>query len=119
MDLLGIATVHRYAIDWDYVVSIASESRAAGAVYWPLEAARELLEAPVPDDVMRRLASSPPLRWLLKAGSGPESIAGADSRRFNSPLRQLAILGSLYAGRSSQEFVTAAIAGVRSALRPS
>jgi hypothetical protein len=67
---------------------------------------------------MYELSSSRPLQWLLKAGAGPEWIAGADTRRFHSPLRQIAMLGSLYVGRPSHEFMAAAMNGARSVLRP-
>ncbi len=53
-------------INWDELTAEARRSRSAGLVYYPLKFARELLNSPVPNNVLASLA--PPLYKKLAGG---------------------------------------------------
>jgi hypothetical protein len=54
-------------IDWRVVVGRTRQTRADGAVYWPLVLARIWLGAPIPDAVLRALAPGRAQRRLIGA----------------------------------------------------
>jgi hypothetical protein len=53
-------------LDWDLLVGTTLESRAAGAVYWPLRLSRDWLGARVPRQVLRRLQPGSHLMRIIK-----------------------------------------------------
>lgn len=54
-------------VDWCEFIVRAHRARMDGAVVWPLALARAWLGAPVPDEVLRSLAPSQPIRRLAAA----------------------------------------------------
>jgi hypothetical protein len=55
--------ISRYDLDWDGFVRLARSHRAGTCCYWTLHLARELVGAPVPDDVLKALR--PPLATVV------------------------------------------------------
>jgi hypothetical protein len=105
VDILALTSQAQPAVDWGRFVSVAEQTRTAGAVYWPLYLSQVWLQARVPDGVLRRLAPPAVARRLLESviespyvlsGNAP---SGTGSAVLYNLLREL----SLYGGCSLSE----------------
>ncbi len=66
VDVLALTTRSQPPLDWERFVMVVEQTRAAGAVYWPLRLARLWLEAAVPEPVLDRLAPPGMLKRLTQ-----------------------------------------------------
>ncbi len=115
-DILAISSGRANEIDWHLLVQTTRQSRAAGAVFWPLLLARSLLEAPIPEAVLRRLSPSTALRRVVHASTSPEYILTDHRSRIADPLHRLLRLAALFDGCPGRELALAVRDGARDAL---
>jgi hypothetical protein len=73
MDVFAI-TQKRDLIDWNKFISFILETRASGAVYWPLRLSRQWLGANVPDFVLSKLEPMAPLKTMIATLASPSLI---------------------------------------------
>lgn len=91
MDVFAITTEQRDSIDWNKFISFILETRASGAVYWPLRLSRQWLGANVPDFVLSKLEPVAPLKTMIASLASPSLIVDGVSNedRGTAVLAQL------------------------------
>jgi hypothetical protein len=112
VDVLAIATRWRAELDWERFVDLARRSRAGGAIYWPLRLARVWLGAPVPAQVLERIAPPVPLRRLVADALDPRAILARElpAEAGSDTLYELLLTLSLHSGCTIRQ-QAAALAG--------
>jgi hypothetical protein len=73
-DIAELLRLHSAALDWDYILRQASAAGARTALYYALALPTELLDAPLPPDVLPRLGISRLKRRLLENTCGVTAL---------------------------------------------
>ncbi len=91
-DVAALLQRHRQTLDWDYIFETARHGGARMALYSSLMLAYELLDAPLPPDIVSRIGLSGVKRYLATRVYGKQALFRPDIREqrdYVSPLRRL------------------------------
>jgi hypothetical protein len=103
VDVMALTT--HAAINWDLFVQTVSETRTAGAVYWPLRLSQLWLQARVPSQVLARLGPAAPLHRVMQVVIESPYVLNANTQAPSSMSVLYGVVRemSLYSGCSFRE----------------
>ncbi len=107
VDINEIIRKYRNNLDWDYIVRTEKSLGITAIIYYALKWAQELLEAPVPESVMKALKPSLTRRCLISWLTYHRILISPEGwTKINNEIKTLAY--SLMMGKRRQAFVVMA-----------